>query len=178
MKRWLLPVLAFSIMTLFSCKKLQKLTQFDLTYNSEATISAGIAASLPFDVFTPDITTQSESAFNGHHTSSNLIESVKLKQMKLSVTSPEGRSFDFLKDIEIYISADGEEEIMVAAKHNIPETVGSELLLDPADAELKPYLIKDKYKIRLKVTTDKIVNEDVKLNIGSTFHVDANILGL
>ncbi|MFT3703245.1 MAG: hypothetical protein QM802_12785 [Agriterribacter sp.] len=161
-----------------SCKKLKDLTKFDLNYNTQTTIQAGVATALPFDVFTPDVTTESQSEFQGHNTASNLIESIKLKKMNLTITSPNGRKFDFLKDIEIYLSADGEEEILVAHKYDIPDTVGNELQLDAGTDDLKNYLTKDKYKLRLKVTTDKVINEDINVNIGTTFTVDANILGL
>lgn len=170
--------MAFAVMFFCSCEKLSKLTQFDLKHNCETTIEAGVATSLPFDIITPEVTTQSESEFKGHNTSANLVQSVKLKQMKLKITSPSNRNFDFLNNIELYLSADGEEEILVSWKHNIADTVGTELLLDAGTEELKSYLVKDKYKLRLKVTTDKVINEDVHVTVSSIFHVDANVLGL
>ena len=178
MKRVILPILLLSITTFTSCKKLKELTQFDINYNTETTIQAGVAAALPFDIFTPDVTTESQSEFQGHKTASNLIQSIKLKKIILTITSPDGRQFDFLKDIEIYLSAGGEEEVLIASKYDIPETTGNALQLDPGTAELKNYLIKDKYKLRLKVTTRKVINQDIKVNVGNTFKVDANILGL
>lgn len=178
MKRVILPILLLSITAFTSCKKLKELTQFDINYNTETTIQAGVAAALPFDIFTPDVTTESQSEFQGHKTASNLIQSIKLKKIILTITSPDGRQFDFLKDIEIYLSADGEEEVLIASKYDIPETTGNALQLDPGTAELKNYLIKDKYKLRLKVTTRKVINQDIKVNVGNTFKVDANILGL
>ena len=44
--------------------------------------------------------------------------------------------------------------------------------------ELKPYLLKEKYRIRLKVTTSKIMNTDVTVKLASTFRVNANIMGV
>ncbi len=117
--------------TALSCKKLDKLTQFNLTYTSDATISAGLASNLPFDVFTPDVTTQSESEFKGHNTAKNLVQSIKLKKMQLLVTNPADRNLDFLKDIELYLSADGESEVRIAWKYDIPDTAGKEILLEP-----------------------------------------------
>jgi len=76
------------------------------------------------------------------------------------------------------LSADGEEEILIAKKYDIPESTGNQLQLDAEGSDLKRYLTKDKYKLRLKVTTDKVINQDVSVKIASTFRVDANILGL
>jgi hypothetical protein len=176
--KYILPILLICFTTVLSCKKLDKLTQFDLTYTSEATISAGIASNLPFDVFTPDVTTQSESEFKGHNTAKNLVQSIKLKKMQLLVINPADRNLDFLKDIELYISAEGEKEMRIAWKYNIPDTTGKEILLETGLEELKPYLIKEKYRIRLKVTTSKIMNTDITVKLVSTFRVNANIMGI
>ncbi len=170
--------LAAGVLSLLSCKKLKELTHFDVKYNCETTIQSGAAAMLPFDVVTPEITTQSESEFEGHRTAKHLVESVKLSKMVITVTTPEGRSLDFLKDLDIYIAADGQKEALIAGAHNIPDTVGSQLNLEARQEELKSYLTGEKYKLRLKVTTDKLINQDVNVTIASVFRVDANILGL
>lgn len=149
-----------------------------MKYNCETTIESGVATALPFDIFTPEITTQSESEFGGHNTNKNLVQSIKLKQMKLKIVSRSNRGFDFLNDIDLYLSAEGEEDILVAWKHDIADNVGNELVLEPGTEELKAYLIKDKYRIRLKVTTDKVINEDIQVTVNSVFRVDANVLGL
>jgi len=166
------------VLLVSSCKKLKELTQFDLNYNTETTIQAGVATALPFDVFTPDVTTESQSEFAGHNTAANLIQSIKLKKILLTITNPADRKFDFLKSIEIYLSADGEEEVLIAHTYNIAETAGNQLQLDAESNDLKRYLTKDKYKLKLKITTDKVINQDVSVKIASTFRVDANILGL
>ena len=163
---------------MLSCKKLKELTHFNVSYNCETTIQSGTAAMLPFDVFTPEITTQSESEFEGHKTAKRLVESVKLSKMTLTVKNPEGRSLDFLNELEIYIMAEGQEERLIAEAHNIPDKVGDQLNLESQQEELKPYLTGDEYKLRLKVTTDKLINQDVVVKIASVFRVDANILGL
>ena len=44
--------------------------------------------------------------------------------------------------------------------------------------ELKPYLLKEKYRIKLKVTTSRIMNTDVTVKLVSTFRVNASIMGI
>lgn len=173
---WLL--LAASPVLLGSCKKLSNLTKFNVTYTTESTIQAGVATFLPFDVMTPSVTTESSSEFEGHNTAKNLIQSVKLNRLQLTITSPDGRTFDFLKNIEIYISSEGNEEVLLAQKDNIPDTQGAQLELDAGSAELKKYIMSDAFSLRLKVTTDKVINQDIKIKIASTFKIDANVLGL
>lgn len=178
MKIFLYTLTGILALLSISCKKVSELTKFNLKYNTETTIEAGIGASLPFDIYTPDIPTQTEDEFEGHNTGKNLIQSIQLKQLKLSVISPEDQNFDFLKSIEVYISTGEEPEIKAAWKNELPDAAVREIVLDCSNADLKPYLMSDKYKLRLKTTTDKVLNKDVKINISSTFQVDANVLGL
>lgn len=177
MKTALYSLVGF-VLILSSCKKLAELTQFNLNYNTETTIQAGPASNLPFDVFTPEITTASESEYEGKKTSKNLIQSILIRKLVLKTDQSSGRNFDFLNSIKIYISANGKPEMLIAWKEGIPETIGNELLLDCSSDELRDYLIQDKYKLRLEVKTDKIVNQDIKIRIESLFRVDAKILGL
>ncbi|WP_290790854.1 hypothetical protein [Flavihumibacter sp. UBA7668] len=161
-----------------SCKKLAELTQFNLNYNTETTIHAGPASNLPFDVFTPEITTASETEYEGRKTNKNLIQSIVIRNLVLKIKEDSGRTFDFLNSIKIYISTNGKPELLIASKDAIPDTIGNELTLDCTTEELKDYLIQDKYKLRLEVKTDKILNQDITILIQSIFRVDAKILGL
>ncbi len=178
MRIFLLAILIVSGLFSGSCKKISELTQFDLKYNTETTIEAGVATLLPFDVNTPDIQSQTEDEFQGHKTAKNLIQSITLKELKISITAPEEQNFDFLKNLEIYISSDGMEELKLAWKTEIPENIGKEIVLDNSDADIKPYLLSEKFRLRLKTTTDKVLNNDVQIKIANIFRVDANILGL
>lgn len=161
-----------------SCKKVSELTKFNLKYSTETTIQAGPGTLIPFDINTPDIETQSQDEFEGHNTGKNLIQSIQLKELKITIVAPEGQDFDFLKSIEVYISAGEQQEVKVAWKNNLPDTQAKEILLDCSDANLKNYLMSDKYKLRLKTTTDKVLNHDVQIRIANIFRVDAKVLGL
>jgi hypothetical protein len=105
-----------------------------------------------------------------------MIESVKLEEMKLTITSPAGKSFSFLKDIQLYLSAPNLPEILVAEKLNVSSTTG-ELLLDVKDVELKEYLKKDKLSLRSQVLTDEMLTQSIQIKADSRFFVDAKILG-
>ncbi len=166
------------LVTEFSCKKIADVTKFNLPYHTEATIEAGVATLLPFDIRTPEVTTATDADYKGYKTQRRLVQSVKLNSLRLTVLRPDGRSFDFLKKIEVYISADEHEEILLAHKDNIADTAGSQLDLEPTEEELKKYLTSDQFNLRLKVTTDKVVNQDVDVKVSANFRIDANVLGL
>lgn len=176
MKKILLSLIILS--ALGSCKKLDKLTQFNVDYESDITYSAGLPVNLPVNISTPDMATNSEEEFAVNDTRKDLIESIKLTQLKLNITSPNGHTFSFLKEVRIYISSPGLAEIEVARKLNIDDTVGSELLLDILDAELREYIKADKFVLRVTGTTDQILTSNVTARVYSNFFVDAKILGI
>jgi len=159
------------------CKKIDKLTQFNMEFNESITISSGTSIDLPFNVLTPDIQTNSSSTFAVNNTRKELIEEVKLTNMTLVVKSPSNGTFSFLKSINIYIVADGLPEVKIAWKENIPNTVGATLSLDVSDTNLKDYIIKDKFNLKLSTVTDEIIATDYQIDIKSVFFVDAKILG-
>ncbi|QCW98596.1 hypothetical protein FGM00_00100 [Aggregatimonas sangjinii] len=168
----------FSLLTLLvSCDKIDDLTKFNLDYETQVTIPSSAGINLPFDVLTPETETDSESKFNSNDTRKDLIEEIKLTQLQLVITSPSDADFSFLESIEVYISADGLEEIKIASKLDVPETV-SILDLEVSDADLKEYIKKDSYNLRLNTVTDEAMSQDHEIDVNSTFFVDAKILGL
>jgi hypothetical protein len=176
MSKWL-PL--FSILLIFStaCKKVDKLTQFHIEYNESVTIPSSMGIDLPFDVFTPDVQTNSESTFEVNDTRKDLIEEILLTQLDLSLSSPSSSDFSFLKSIEIYISASGLSEIKIAWKEDIPNNVGKYIELETSTKDLKDYIKKDEFKLRLNTITDELLASDHEIDIHTDFYVDAKILG-
>lgn len=166
------------LLSFSSCKLLDKLTQFNLPYSTSFTIPAAPIPGILGDIFTPDITTNSEQVFSNNNTKSNLLEKVLLKSIKLTITSPTGKTFDFLKSADVFISADGLDEIKVASINDIDDAVGNSINMVTTNDDLKEYLKKDKIKIRVGTTTDKIVTENVTIKTDAIFFVDAKILGI
>lgn len=162
-----------------SCKLLDKLTQFNVPYSTSFTIPAAPIPGILGDLFTPDITTNSEQVFSNNKTKSNLLEKVLLKTLKITITSPSNKTFDFLKSADVYVIADGLAELKVASINNIDDaTVGNSINMVTTNDDLKEYLKKDKIKIRVATTTDKILTENVNIKIDASFFVDAKILGI
>ena len=160
-----------------SCKKIDKLTQFNMEFNETATVPSTFGVNTPFDVLTPDITTNSTSTFSGNNTRKDLIEEIRLTELNLKVITPSNEDFSFLKSISIYISANGLSEIKIAYADNIPNNGSNTLSLCSTGINLKEYLIKDSFSLRLSTTTDEIIGSDYEINIHSVFYVDAKILG-
>lgn len=161
--------------SLAGCKKL---TSFNMDYDTEVTVPSSTGISLPFNIFTPDITTNSEATFEVNDTRKDLIQEISVTQLNLALSSPPGGSFSFLKSISIYLSADGLNEIKIAWKDPVPDAPGSAITLNVTTSDLKEYIKKDAFKLRVNTVTDELLATDHKINIHSAFHVDAKVLGL
>jgi len=167
-----------AVVWLGSCEKLSELTQFDLTYHTEVTIPASIPVNVPFDIVTPEITTNIEEEFESYNTHKDLIEEIALKELELTITDPADADFDFLNSIEVSIEADDLPEKTIAWKDNIPEDGLKSLTLDVSGEDIKDYLFADSFKLKISTKTDQVLSEDVTIDVKTVFHVDAKILGL
>ena len=162
------------LISFYGCKT--KFTQFFIDYNSLATIPSSTPLDLPVDVFTPEQTTNSSYKFEINDTRKDKIEKITLEDLKITISSPESEDFSFLKDISVRISADGLSEQLIAYKYDIPNSIGNKLDCEETSADLQAYIKKDKFTIRLETVTDKIITQDIDVDIYTNFFVDAKLL--
>lgn len=165
------------VFVLSSCKPGDRFTQFNIEYNSSFTVSSGTSINIPINLMTPDVETNSEQKFEVHDTRKDKIQEILLTSMLITVTSPSGQEFDFLKEIEIFISADGLSEVLLASKYNIQNTVGVSLYLDASLQDFKEYIKKDEFTLRVRTVTDETILQDIDVDIKSSFYVDAKLIG-
>ncbi|SFU51051.1 hypothetical protein SAMN05216480_105207 [Pustulibacterium marinum] len=168
----------FFLTIIFGCDKIDELTQFNVDYTSTVTIPSSSVINLPIDIYTPEIESNSESTFSVNDTRKDLVEEVKLEEFNLTLISPETGDLSFLQTIEIYINADDLSEIKIAWKENIPDDVGTLLELETTDSDLKEYIKKDSFQLRVKTITDEMINQDHEIEVYANFFVDAKILGV
>ena len=176
MKKMLLCLTA--ILLLSGCKALDELTKFDMDYETEVVITSSVGVNLPFNVFTPDVQTNSESEFAVNDTRKDLIEEIQLKQLQLKITSPDQEDFSFLESIEIYITAEGMDEVLIASKTEVPQDVGDLLDLDTSSIDIQEYIKMDSFQLRLSTVTDEALAVDHYIDVSAVFFVDAKILGI
>ncbi|MBU2937991.1 hypothetical protein KO494_00425 [Lacinutrix sp. C3R15] len=177
MKKNLL-VLCCAFALLFSCNVVDDLTKFDLDYQTNYSIPPTTLINSPFNILTPDVTTESESSFENNDTRKDLIESIKLKTIKLTIDTPESGNFNFLKEVHVYIDAEDIEEVEIANIYDLENTNSQTLDLDINDQELKEYIKKDRFNLRIQTITDETISETYDIIIDTKFRVDAEILGV
>ncbi len=167
----------FIVLIVASCDVIDEFTKFDIEYNTQVTIPSSTGINLPFNINTPETETNSENTFESNDTRKELIEEIKLTKLELVLSSPSDADFSFLESVDVYISAEGLDEVKIASKTEVPEMI-SVLSLDVFDTDLKEYIKKDRYKLRLNTVTDEVITSDHTIDINSTFFVDAKILGI
>ena len=168
-------ILLFTVLAVTaSCKK--KLTQFYVDYNSSVVIASSFGQLVPFSVYTPEVTTNSEVVFESNNTRKDKIESIYLRDLVLSITSPTNETFSFLNSVEVFISSPNLAERKVAFKEDIPASVGASLTCELVDVDLQSFIKEDQFTIRVETVTDETIPEDVHVNVYSNFFVDAKLL--
>lgn len=175
-KLLLLPVM---MLLFLSCEdELDKLTMFDIDNSTSFSIPATTIIDSPIAINTPEIESNSNNDFENNNSRKELIESAKLTRLQLTVDSPDNGNFDFLNEVELFISADGLTEIPLASIENIPADQLKELNLTPTSEELRPYLQADNYNVRVRAITDETIAQEYTINVNFTFFIDAEILGI
>lgn len=170
-------LIAFSSMLLQSCRKADRLTQFNVQYTSTATISSSATVSVPFVVITPDVETNSEATFAVNDTRKDKIQEIQLTSLNIQITNPQSQDFNFLKEVEIFINADGLSEILLASKYNLQNTNTQYLELDVSENDFQEYIKKEEFTLRVRTVTDEALLNDVDIEINSDFWVNAKLIG-
>lgn len=177
MKR-ILAIVALSALVLSACEKADKLTQFIVTDRTELKIEAGAATLSPYDVYTPPIYSDASRELTANNSKAEMLQSVTLQEFRMVITQPFGGSWAFLKDIEVFIDADQLPEKRIAFEANVTDQINAILLLKSDKAELTDYIKKGTYIIKTRITTDKVLANDIDVSITTKYAVDAKIMDL
>jgi len=162
--------------TFGSCKKVDELLTFTVNDTSELVIESTLfPITLPFEIWTPPITTNSSEEFANNNTKSSLVKDVYITHLDISIKSPADKTFSFLKSMTIYISTNDNDEIELARKDNIASS-DKVLNMSVTSSRLDTYIKSSTYKLRTEVTTHETLTEDIKIGIDMSFKVTADPL--
>lgn len=175
LKHWGLAV--FVLLIGPACESINKITVFNLKYTTQATVQSAVGINLPFNLLTPSIKTNSESAFEINETRKDLVEEIKLTSLQIAISIPENGDFTFLKSIKIYISGNGVEEKLIAWNEAV-DTDKNYIDLATVTDDLQEYIKLDSVSLRVNTVTKKLLLTDYLLDINAVFRVDAKILGI
>lgn len=173
-------LMAFSLIiclsTLFSCGALKHITFYEEFHESVTIPQQNLTAAT--DSFTtPDIPTNVASQMKANNTSTDLVQSVELQTMTLTITAPAGQNFGALQSVRIFILTDSLPAAEIANRYNISST--SDTLNMNVDAtELKPYLIGNNFKMKFITTNRQAVTQTMTIDVYMKFRFQANLLAV
>ena len=164
--------LVFAAFLISQCKQVDDLLTFTIANQVGITVPASSPLNLPFELATPDVTTNSSQTFANNNTEASLVKDVKLQQLKLTIETPSGKTFSFLKSIEIYISTTSSNEILLASLKEIP-TSATSIELTPTQQKLDVYAKASSYKLRTSIVTRESLTQSVDMKADLKFKVTA-----
>ncbi len=173
----LIKVLASVLLVsgLVSCDELRT---FSMDYAVDFTIPSSTVLNLPLNLPSPPVTTNSEQRFQDEGVESAWIESIRLTDITITITAPQGEDFSFLQSVAIYITSPGQAEVLLAQRTDVPENAGNVLVLDATGEDLYPYISTDDFTLRTSVTTDESLLQDVDFRADLEVQVKATIPGI
>jgi hypothetical protein len=169
-----IPAVAAILFSVFSCKKIEDLLKFNINVENNFTVPAAGPLSVPFDILTPQVTTNSTQQFQNNNSDINKVKDIKLKKVDLTIINPPGKTFSFLESVHIYISTDATDEIELAYLDNV-STTANFISLNTTSVSLDKYVKAPSYKLRTKIVTKQTLTQDVEIKNLCQFQVTANL---
>ena len=172
----IIPLIISVLLT--NCKLIDGWTQFEVNYSSFVMLPQDMNINQSEDVYPSAIEANLKGKVEDEGSSMDKIESVELTKLKLKITSPSGKDFQFLNSVALYMTAEGMDEIKVAWNDDVPTTVGDVLSLKTSSKDLTDYLVMDVVTLRLNTVLNQGISQDYQIGINVTFLIDAKILGI
>jgi hypothetical protein len=168
-------LLAICIVAVSSCGKIGNVTFYEEFNQSQNIPAFTLPVAATDSITSPDIATNVESQLQQNNTSPNLVQSVKLQTMTLTITTPPGQSFAYLQNIQVFILTDSIAPAEIASQYNI-STTSDTLNMTIDNTELKLYLLTNSFKLKFVVTSRAASAPATTINAYMKFKFVANVL--
>ncbi len=167
-----------------SCKKIKKLATINvnipyngvlgLPYVGDTAITLppnGLSFSLPLY----GMPTYSQQFLSQYNTSASKVNSAKLQNYSMQIVDPTGGYFYYLDTVQIYLSAHGQPEVLVAYNNNVPHDQNI-VNMTSTYIELKNYFLQDSMFLRVYVNFIKVPKEADSILMNTNFNLQADPL--
>lgn len=171
---FLLPLAA--LLLTMSCEKILDLLEFSVEDSQTITVPATLPIGQFFALPSVAVSSTSKTTYANNNTSADYVQDVTLSRLALTITSPTGQNFDFLKRIEVYISTDANSQGVLLASLNPVPTGATTIELTPADQKLDVFLSQGSYTLTTKVEVTQPLTQQVTIRADSRFKVKAKPL--
>jgi len=159
-----------------SCDVIDDVTVFNIDINTNFNIDANIATNTSYIIGLEIPTGEIITTLENNNTHADLVDEINITSCIMTITSPNGGTFEFLDNIAVFVNADGLAEKRIAwsdtlnANNNIP------LVLD-TETNLKDYLTSNSLSMHLEGLNNQDLTEDYHIDLDMSFLVNAQLLG-
>ena len=170
--------LATAVLVSLTCGA-SEVDNVEVEQDGRAEIPAGsvidqLLGDLAFEGFDDIDVSQSRELENQGYTEDQ-IDSVRLKELELTVSAPSGGRLDFLESVAFFVEAEGEERLEIARLDPVPD--GQTTVAVPvADVELLPYVVAESMTITTEAT-GSAPDEDTTVDAHLVLDVDIDVSG-
>jgi hypothetical protein len=158
------------------CAKSTLDANFNVKDSENFTIPPNSLLSLP-PILTPPFATSSwQGDFSNNNTDKAHLKSLKLKSLLLTITNPPGKTFGFIKSIDIYIQAPNLADTKIAFIDNNPSNAGSTINMNVVDVDIAAYAKSDHFTLKVVSTPQATNTDNVDVKADMSFNVIASVL--
>lgn len=130
-----------SVFTLFVCAAvsmvscLDKFVSANFDYTTETDIMINGLSTIGDHTFGSSVVTSGlKDELEKNNTSLDLLDELNLKSAEVTISGDSNSNFDAIEKVELYLSADGQPEVMIASKNPVPDGQTT-LMLDVNNTE-------------------------------------------
>ncbi len=185
MKKLLIPAVAIAMLA--GCVKIRQIANINVNipYTQEIAIPKynGVPAGLPIpfggaQLSTPRVAmaTNSQAYLAQYNTIAEKIVSLDLAALSIEIAGNTRQNFDFMDNVQVYVSGKQHGEVLLAYQNNIPRGQKLLNLNTAADVNLKDYFLEDSMYYRVETHINAVPESGETLRVNSTFHLVANPL--
>lgn len=165
-------IMFISVLTMGGC--LEKLTSVNFDYTTKATIPVeAIEAPGEYVIGESVLTSTLKEELEKNNTSLDLLDELTLRSAKVSI-SDSTLNFNSIEKIELYISADGSPEVLIASKNPVLDNLNNIELTVNSSENLANYIKATTFTYRVKgVSSGPIPAMDLNADVVWTIKASA-----
>ncbi len=174
--RKLILILFLFITILFSCKKVNRLTNFYAFFDYDLSIDSYPNTAQPINIWMYQVGVINDDLFLSNNSYISETKSITLSTVVLSIVSPDSLTIDFVKSIEIYVASKGHEKKKIAWLEDISNTDDNSISLITSDDDIQAYILDKNFVFQLIIETTEPQNRVVCLALDYSVYINTNLI--
>ena len=171
--RFLVLPAIISIVLFSSCSLIEDIIKIPIKITDEFTVPPLTGINTVVAPVTKDSSTDIEQQMSINDSRKDKIKSIKLKKCVLTIQNS-NTDFSFVNDLQVYLNAEGQEEVLIATAMDIDPDATS-LDMDVHSTDLSAYLKQDKVSFKTIVENKEVVLNSIDIEIETKFQITADI---